>query len=75
MLPKDTPNIYAKNRSGGGSRRLLPVAYIYPLFCRWYGGRTLEFALTVNRRTIGWPMVLSSLLAAGIVCEGIVGGG
>ena len=49
MLPKDTPNIHAKTRSGGGSRRLLPVAYIYPLFCRWYGGRTFEFALTVNR--------------------------
>ena len=75
MLPKDTPNIHAKTRSGGCSRRLLPVAYIYPLFCRWSGGRTLASALTVNRRISGWPMVLSSLLVAGAVCEGIAGGG
>lgn len=75
MLPKDTPNIHANTRSGGGSRRLLPVAYIYPLLCRWFGGRTLASALTVRRRTSGWPMVLSSLLVAGKVCEGIVGGG
>ena len=74
MLPKDTPNIHAKTRSGGGSRRLLPVAYIYPLFCRWFGGRTLASALTLNRRTRRWPMVLSSLLVAGTVCEGIAGG-
>ena len=74
MLPKDIPNIHAKNRSGGGSRRLLPVAYIYPLFCRWYGGRSLASAPTMNRRTSGWPMVLSSLLVAGMVREGIVGG-
>ena len=75
MLPKYTLNIHAKNRSGGGSRRLLPVAYIYPLFCRWFGGRTLASALTLNRRTRRWPMVLSSLLVAGTVCEGIAGGG
>ena len=75
MLPKYTPNIHAKTRSGGGSRRLLLVAHIYPLFCRWFEGRTLESALTVNRRTSGWPMVLSSLLVAGMVCEGIAGGG
>ena len=65
MLPKYTPNIQAKTSSGGGSRRLLPVAYIYPLLCRWFGGRTLASALTLNRRTCGWPMVLSSLLVAG----------
>ena len=75
MLPKDTPNIHAKTRSGGGSRRLLPVAFIYPLFCRWLGGRTLASALSVSRRTSGWPMVLSSLLVAGVVCKGIAGGG
>ena len=75
MLPKDTPNIHAKTRSGGGSRRLLPVAYIYPLFCQWFGGRSLASAPTLNRRTSGWPMVLSSLLVAGMVCEGIAGGG
>ena len=75
MLPKDTPNINAKTRSGGGSRRLHPVAFIYPLFCRWFGGRTLASAQTVCRRTSGWPMVLSSLLVAGMVCEGIAGGG
>ena len=75
MLPKDTPNIHAKTRSGGGSRRLLPVAYIFALFRRWLGGRTLASALTVNRRTSGGPMVLSSLLVAGMVCEGIAGGG
>ena len=75
MLPKDTPNIHAKTRSGGGSRRLLPVAYIFPLFCRWFGGRSLASALSVNRRTSGWPMVLSSLLVAGVVREGIAGGG
>ena len=75
MLPKYTPNIHAKTRSGGGSRRLLPVAFIYPLFCRCFGGRTLTSALSVNRRTSGWPMVLSSLLDAGMVCEGIAGGG
>ena len=75
MLPKDTPNIHAKTRSGGGSRRLLPVAYIYPLFCRWFGGRTLASALSVSRRTSGWPMVLSSLLDAGMACERIAGGG
>ena len=70
MLPQYTPNIHAKTRSGGGSRRL-----IYPLFCRWFGGRTLASAPTLNRRTSGWPMVLSSLLVAGMVCEGIAGGG
>ena len=75
MLPKYPPNIHAKTRSGGGSRRLLPVAFIYPLFCRWFGGMTLASALTVSRRTSGWPMVLSSLLVAGMVCEGIAGGG
>ena len=75
MLPKDTPNIHAKTRSGGGSRRLLPGAVIFPLFCRWFGGRTLASALTVSRRTSGWPMVLSSLLAAGVLCEGGAGGG
>ena len=75
MLPKDTPNIHENTRSGGGSRRLLPVAYFYPLLCRWFGGRTLASAPTLNRRTSGWPMVLSSLLVAGMVCEGIAGGG
>ena len=75
MLPKDTPNIHAKTRSGGSSRRLLPVAFIFPLFCRWFGGRTLASALSVSRRTSGWPMVLSSLLVAGVVCKGIAGGG
>ena len=45
-------------------------------FCR----RSLEgcrpvSAPTLNRRTIGWPMVLSSLLVAGEMCEGIAGGG
>ena len=75
MLPKYTPNIHAKTRSGGGSRRLLPVAYIFALFRRWLGGRTLASAPTLNRRTSGWPMVLSSLLVAGMVCEGIAGGG
>ena len=75
MLPKYTPNIHAKTRSGGGSRRLLPVAYIFHLFCRWFGGRTFALAPTLNRRTSVWPMVLSSLLVAGMVCEGIVGGG
>ena len=75
MQSKYTPNIHAKTRSGGGSRRLLPVAYIYTLFCRWFGGRSLASAPTLNRRTTGWPMVLSSLLVAGMVCEGIEGGG
>ena len=75
MLPKYTPKNHAKTRSGGGSRRLLPIAFIYPLFCRWFGGRTLASALTLNRRTSGWPMVLSSLLDAGGVCEGVAGGG
>ena len=56
MLPKATPNIHAKTRSGGGSRRLLPVAYIYPLFCRWFGGRSLASAPTLNRRISGWRL-------------------
>ena len=35
----------------------------------------VDVALTLGRVPSGWPMVLSGLLAGGIVCEGLVGGG
>ena len=35
----------------------------------------VDVALSLGRVSPGWPMVLSSLLAAGPLCEGFVGAG
>lgn len=50
-LSKCNTNIHTKKSSGGGSRRLLPVAYLYTFSHPSGRGRTHKVALTFERET------------------------
>ena len=57
-------------------RQPLPLrVYIYTLSPASGREMPVDVALMFGRVSPGWPMVLSSLLAAGMVCEGFAGGG
>lgn len=57
-------------------RQPLPPCGIFLSLVLSFGrGTALESVLKPGRKSPSQPMVLSSLLAAGIVCEGIAGGG
>ena len=48
---------------------------LYTLFPAFERVMPVDVSQTFGRVSPGWPMVLSSLLAAGLLCEGCAGGG
>ena len=56
-------------------RKLLRKLYIYTLSPSFERVMALATAPRLKRESYGRPMVLSSLLAGGMVCEGLVGDG